>query len=153
MFIWKSNFNSQLFNEKIFYSRFIKDLENSQKEVIIESPYLTASRMTVLYPIFQVLLKRRVKIHIVTRDPIDHDDEYLRHQATNELLNSMELGINIILLQGSHHRKIAIIDRKILWEGSLNILSYFKSREVMRRLAGGNHAINMFRFLKLNDLL
>jgi len=58
----------------------------------------------------------------------------IRHQATNEILFCKELGINIILLRGSLHRKIAIVDRSILWEGSLNMLSHYNSQEIMRRL-------------------
>jgi len=108
--------------------------------------------MEVLYPIFEELLCRGVKIHIITRDPIDHD-ENIRHQATNEILYSKELGINIILLKGYHHRKIAIIDQNILWEGSLNILSYYSSKEIMRRIEGENFAKDMFKFLKLSELL
>ena len=31
------------------------------------------------------------------------------------------------------HQKVAIIDDRICWEGSLNILSFANSRELMRR--------------------
>lgn len=101
--------------------------------------------MESLYPIFQALLNRGVRIHIITRDPIDHEDEYMRDQATNEVLKSMELGINIVLLTGFHHRKLAIIDRKVLWEGSLNILSYSSSLEIMRRIDEKGYAVQMFK--------
>ncbi len=152
MFWQKNTFKSNLFSQRDFYGNFIQDLKKCKKEVIIESPYVTSSRMEVLYPIFEELLCRGVKIHIITRDPIDHD-ENIRHQATNEILYSKELGINIILLKGYHHRKIAIIDQNILWEGSLNILSYYSSKEIMRRIEGENFAKDMFKFLKLSELL
>ena len=35
---------------------------------------------------------------------------------------------------GNHHRKLAILDRKVLWEGSLNILSQTRSREIRIKL-------------------
>ncbi len=145
--------SSALFDEKNFYQTFFKDLESSQKEVVIESPYTTASRMEGLYPIFEKLLRRGVKIYIITRDPIDHEDEYMRHQATNEILYCQEIGINVILLKGFHHRKLAIIDQKILWEGSLNILSQIKSLEIMRRTESKNLVVQMLKFLKLGKLL
>lgn len=143
---------SELFNEQTFYKTFIQDLEGCQKEVIIESPYITSSRMEKLYPILGKLLARGVKITITTRDPVDHD-ENIRHQATNEILHCKELGINIILLTGYHHRKIAIIDKTILWEGSLNILSFSYSREIMRRIEGKPLVKQMVKFLKLSDLV
>ena len=150
MFSPSSNtFKSELFNEKTFYKRFLKDLSCSKKEVVIESPYITSSRMETLYPVFQGLLHKNIKIHLITRDPADHGDEYFRHQSTNEILKCKKLGIDVQLKTGFHHRKLAVIDKAILWEGSLNILSYSKSKEIMRRLEGGNHAQEMLEFLKL----
>jgi phosphatidylserine/phosphatidylglycerophosphate/cardiolipin synthase-like enzyme len=143
------HFSSQLFNEKGFYKKFLKDLETCRSEVAIESPYVTTSRMEILLPVFQRLLHKKIKIQIVTRDPSEHENELFRHQATNEILVCKDLGIDVQLQSGFHHRKLAIIDRTILWEGSLNILSYSKSKEIMRRLEGGDHAQEMIDFLKL----
>ena len=148
----RKEFKSELFDEKNFYSQFIKDLQECKKEVIIESPYITSSRMEQLYPLLKDLLSRKVKISIITRDPIDHDEQ-IRHQATNEILFCTEMGINVVLLRGNHHRKLVIIDRAILWEGSLNVLSYTKSHEIMRRVEGEEWAIQMIRFLKLDKYL
>lgn len=144
---------SELFDEKTFYQRFLLDLKQSQQEVIIESPYITALRMELLYPTLEHLLTSKVQIYIVTRDPVDHEEEYMRYQATNEILYCNELGINTILLTGCHHRKLAIIDRSILWEGSLNILSQSYSREIMRRMGEGECAQKMFDFLEMKKLL
>lgn len=153
IFFFKKTFNSKLFTQSDFYTRFMRDLKHCQKEAIIESPYITASRMELLYPIFNELLSRKVRIHIITRDPVDHDDEYMRDQATNEILYCMELGINVVLLKGYHHRKIAILDRNILWEGSLNVLSYKNSQEIMRRIEDKDSANQMFSFLKLGKFI
>lgn len=139
--------NSKLFNEKTFYAQFLKDMESCQKEIIIESPYITASRMEILTPVFQRLLNERRKIIIITRDPSEHE-EYLKHQSTNEILACEDLGVEIFLEKGFHHRKLAILDRKILWEGSLNILSYSHSKEIMRRIDNEVEAKQMLSFLK-----
>ena len=104
MFSLRNNtFKSELFNEKTFYKRFLKDLSCSKKEVIIESPYITSSRMETLYPVFQGLLHKNIKIHLITRDPADHEDEYFRHQSTNEILKCKELGINFALAKWSKY--------------------------------------------------
>lgn len=109
--------------------------------------------MVTFLPVFQSLLHKGVKIHIVTRDPSDHENEYFRYQATNEILKCSEMGINIILLKGYHHRKLAIIDRKLLWEGSLNILSQTNSKEIMRRIESRDESIEMFNFLRLKQYI
>ena len=158
MFFWQKRgikseelSNSHLFDQKTFYNSFIKDLTHCCHEVVIESPFITSSRMSQLTPIFKELLNRKVNIVIITRDPIDHD-EYIRDQATNEILYCNEIGVKIVLLRGNHHRKLAILDRKILWEGSLNILSQNSSQEIMRRIEGTQTVTEMFNFLKLYKL-
>lgn len=153
MFFSKAESPSSLFNEKTFYRQFLKDLEMAQKEVIIECPYLTASRMDMFYPVFQRLLNKKIKIRIVTRDPSDHDDEYMRDQAVNEILRSKDMGVSITLLKGYHHRKLAIIDKKILWEGSLNILSQNKSKEVMRRSESHKRVLQVMKFIGMDKYI
>ena len=143
--------NSILYDESGFYQAFMGDLEKCRKEIIIESPFITTSRMETLYPIFKGILDRGIKIHIITRDPVDHDETF-RHQATNEILGLAEMGVNVVLLKGNHHRKLAIIDRKISWEGSLNILSQSNSKEIMRRIESKRQAEILIRFLKLDNL-
>ena len=49
------------------------------------------------------------------------------------------------------HRKLAIIDGQILWEGSLNILSQVLSREIMRRTNSIELAHQMIQFTKINN--
>lgn len=145
----KPSFETKLYNEKTFYEQFIKDLTRADHEIIIESPFITTSRMDLLYPVFERLLTRHIMVYLITRDPVDHNNEFMRDQSTNEILQCKELGVNISLLKGHHHRKLAIIDRKILWEGSLNILSFSNSREIMRRIKGEKYVREMQKFLKL----
>ena len=145
----KPSFETKLYNERTFYKQFIEDLVRADREVIIESPFITTSRMDLLYPVFERLLARHIMVYLITRDPVDHDNEFMRNQSTNEILQCKELGVNISLLKGHHHRKLAIIDRKILWEGSLNILSFSNSREIMRRIKGEKYVREMQKFLKL----
>jgi phosphatidylserine/phosphatidylglycerophosphate/cardiolipin synthase-like enzyme len=145
----KLNFKTKLYNERTFYKQFIEDLVRADQEIIIESPFITTSRMELLYPVFERLLARHIMVYLITRDPVDYDNEFMRNQSTNEILQCKELGVNISLLKGHHHRKLAIIDRKILWEGSLNILSFSNSREIMRRIKGEKYVREMQKFLKL----
>lgn len=144
--------NSSLHDEKTFYQTFLQDLERCQNEVIIESPFITYQRMRTFDRIFQKLLKRGVKIYIITRDPKEHE-EFMEPQSEEAISWCETIGIQVLLCVGNHHRKLAILDRKILWEGSLNILSQTRSREIMRRIEGKNLALEMFNFLKLKKFL
>ena len=139
---------SILYDENTFYQAFLKDLESCRREVIIESPFITSSRMQKFYPAFQKMLDRRTKVLIITRDPSDLDPE-IRDFATNEIMQMADMGINVTLLKGNHHRKLAIIDRRITWEGSLNILSQNNSMEIMRRIEDKKTVEDLMKFLKL----
>lgn len=141
-----SNFTTSLHDEKTFYSAFLKDLEHCNQEVIIESPFITTERMKLFEPILRKLVDRSIKVFIITRDPNEHANGY-ENQSEAAIRLCEALGVQVLLCTGNHHRKLAIIDRSILWEGSLNILSQTKSREIMRRLEGGGFAEDMFIFL------
>lgn len=140
--------NSSLYDESTFYPQFVSDLLHATHEVVIESPYITTERMKHLFPVFQKLIKRDVKVYIFTRNPQEHS-LILEHQSEREIQKFEELGVQVFLCIGNHHRKIAILDRKILWEGSLNILSQTKSREFMRRIDDKQTTRETLEFLNL----
>ena len=144
---------SSLHDEKTFYDIFLRDLKDCTTEVIIESPYITSSRVKRFYPAFKKLLEKGVKIYVVTREPNDHENESMRYQALREIKHFEYIGIQPLLCVGSHHRKLAILDRSILWEGSLNILSQAYSREIMRRMENRELAMQMFNFLNIGKVL
>ncbi len=143
--------NSILYSEKTFYNKFEQDLLKAKEEVIIESPYITIPRLNKLKYVFQKLVDRGVEVFIVTRDPREHD-QAMAAQAEAGIKYFEVLGVQVLLVGGGHHRKLAMIDRKLLWEGSLNILSQSYSREFMRRIESEKLTEEMFRFLKYDEV-
>lgn len=143
---------SGLYSEDTFYDQFVMDLKGSKKEVIIESPYITSYRMGTFRRTFEKLVSRKVKIYVFTRHPHDHDIA-MQRQAENEIRNLEMIGVHVIIDRNLNHRKIAILDRNILWEGSLNILSQSSSREVMRRIDSDKLSQEMFAFLELEKFV
>lgn len=143
---------STLYNEETFYATFLKDLSKCHSEVLIESPFITNRRLSTMLPVLQKLKDRKVRIAINTRDPQTHDDDYLQREATDAISTLQHMGIHV-LYTGNHHRKLAILDRNILYEGSLNILSQNNSCEVMRRIESIQLAWQMIRFTNIDRLL
>lgn len=143
---------STLYDELSFYQTFFQDLKNCQQEVVIESPFITYQRMKTFDRIFEKLIEKGVKVYFITRDPKEHD-ENMEIQSEEVISYCERIGVQVLLCTGNHHRKLAILDRKILWEGSLNILSQTYSREIMRRINSQNLATEMFNFLKLGRFL
>lgn len=141
--------SSKLFNEETFYQAFQKDLNKSGHEVVIESPFITNRRLNLLLPTLQKLKDRRVKVVINTRDPQELDDQYHRSDAREAIAKLQRTGIQVVFTVG-HHRKVVIIDRAILYEGSLNVLSQNDSCEIMRRIESSSLAWQMARFIQID---
>lgn len=143
---------SRLYDETTFYPAFLKDLQKCQSEVIIESPFVTNRRLAELFPALKKLKGRGVRVAIVTKDPREHEKDYCREDAIDALASLQRLGIQVIYAN-DHHRKVAILDRKVLYEGSLNILSQYDSREIMRRIESVAMSWQLVRFIGADRLL
>ena len=72
-----------------------------------------------------------------------------KQEATNAIQAMQEMDI-LVLYTGKLHRKIAVIDDEILWEGSLNILSQNDSCEIMRRIKSEELVRQTVKFLNLD---
>jgi len=143
---------STLYDENTFYDKFMRDLKKCHSELIIESPFVTGRRLGLIFPVLQKLKAQRVRIAVNTRDPEEHDSDYLRDGARLAISRLQHLGVHV-LYTGGHHRKLAIIDREILYEGSLNILSQNDSCEVMRRIESVQLAWQMARFVGIDNFV
>jgi len=152
MAINRVNLASDLYDETTFYPAFISDLAHSKNEIIIESPYITAKRMILLMPVIEKAVNNGVAVYVLTRDPRAHTNMMIAEAEA--IIEQFEaIGVHVFLCTGNDHRKLAIIDRNVLWEGSLNILSQTNSREIMRRIVGHAYTQDVFNFLQLDRYL
>lgn len=142
--------NTSLYSEQSFYNAFVKDLKRAQSTVVIESPYLTERRALQFAKIFWNLRRRGVNVRVNTRNP-RHHDKLLEIQAWKSIRILRDNGVKVYFFNDMRHRKLAIIDNAILWEGSLNILSQALSKEIMRRTASEQLARQMASFTKINN--
>ncbi len=76
----------------------------------------------------------------------------MRYEALQAMPILQDIGV-LVLHTGGHHRKLAILDRQILFEGSLNILSQNDSCEIMRRIESQVLAQQMIVFTKLHKFV
>ena len=134
-----------------FYRAFEKDLYSARKSVIIESPFITLRRIEELLPVITKLRRKGVSVTVNTRNPIEHDAEY-EAQALVAIEQLQALDVKV-LYTVKHHRKLAIIDGGIAWNGSLNILSQHDSCEIMWRVASKGIADQLLGFIKLTKYI
>ncbi|MGB4768138.1 MAG: phospholipase D-like domain-containing protein [Candidatus Saccharimonas sp.] len=143
--------SSKLYDQNSFYHAFMYDMRHAKKQLVIESPFITSRRVRMLLPIFEQLRKHGVRVVINTRDPEDHDGTY-QAQAAEAVALFHALDI-VVLYTAGHHRKLAIIDNEVVWEGSLNILSFSDSCEIMRRITSSAEASALLTFIKLDKYI
>lgn len=139
-----------LTDENSFYHQFTQDLLKVKQEIIIESPYITIPRLRSLRRHFELLIQRGVAIFIITRAPKEHTKQ-MSEQSEAGIRYFEALGAQVLLCQ-AHHRKLAMIDRNIVWKGSLNILSQGNSREFMEREENKEKTEVLFKFLKYDQI-
>lgn len=138
-----------LTDQETFWDQFHQDIENAQKEIMIVSPFAYPKRLTKLKPHLDKARKRNVHVVLVTStkpcsDIVDRKATLILLKETSSLFAQIE---NI-------HQKVAIIDGRVVWEGSLNILSHKgegenNTREQMRRLTGRKIAQSVIENLNL----
>ena len=140
--------SSRLYDERSFYDAFIKDIKNAKRSIIIESPYLTERRALQVCKLFKRMNNQGVKIRINTRNPRYHD-KTLEIQAWKATAILREHKVKVYTYNDLRHRKLAVIDDTVLWEGSLNILSQNNSKELMRRTTSKDVCNQVLRFTSL----
>lgn len=130
------------FDQDSFWIEFEKDLISAQARVIVQSPFVSERRLRRLRPIFSELSQRKVVICAFLQEPYSWRETYTPLAADVERNEDLRQALARLEEVGVHsnlrpqiHEKIAVIDNKILWEGSLNILSHTKTFERMRRFS------------------
>jgi hypothetical protein len=122
------------FNEAGFYAAFARDLEIARESIVILSPYLTSRGVARWVDHIRAALERGVKVRIVTKPAEEFGGA--SEAEVGETVDSLRvLGIAVDL-RWKMHEKIAIIDQRVAWHGSLNILSHSSTSESMLRLVG-----------------
>ena len=129
----------------------MRDLRRARKGIIIESPFLRTARAERFILIFHRLKKRGVTI-LLNAKPLEEYEEIYKLQVQKSLSSLQSAGVDV-LFTVKYHRKLAIIDREIIYEGSLNILSYRDSCEIMRRTASVLEAEMLIDFIGLNKFM
>ena len=137
------------YNDQDFWVAFHNDLAKANSELIIFSPYLTSDRLGKLHLKFSQLLAKGIRISVITLSPNDR----LQLKGATEVVSKLKAMNITVKFRDGMHEKIAIIDRKIEWSGSLNILSHNSRKEYMKRFEGENTVKELFQRFDLEELL
>ena len=97
------------------------------------SPYMTVSRARQFCNLLRSKIAEGIVVRIYTL-ALREQQGYMHEQAKIIIEEFRHIGVRVVERSGLHE-KFAFIDRKVTWEGSLNILSNSQDRttEHMRR--------------------
>lgn len=96
---------------------------------------------------FEDLLKHDVKIKIITR-PLEGCRSNKRLYMEKVFSEAAQRKIDI-LFRPNIHQKFAIIDDKLVWYGSINLLSFGKSEESIMRLVSPGIASELINSMEI----
>ncbi|MDI3530404.1 MAG: hypothetical protein PWP60_253 [Candidatus Atribacteria bacterium] len=106
--------DTKLDNESNFYAVFFRDLLESKEEIIITSPLLAPNCTWPLLDFFTAKVKAGVTVRIFIKNLTQED---------NSILKALKERKVRVIERKNLSQKFAFIDRKIIWEGTLNILA------------------------------
>lgn len=92
-----------------------------------------------------VAIGRYVHVTVVTRPKMDFPEkDYIAMQMTLDLLT--DNGVSVVFKTNIHH-KFAVMDQKVVWYGSINLLSYGSAQESIMRIESPNIANELVKTL------
>lgn len=132
-----------IFGKNNFWPVYSNDLLSASREVFIVSPFVTKSRVAHAMQCLTVAVSTRVKVTVMTRPVGDFTGKNCAAvQSALDLLTNA--GVNVIF-RSNIHQKFAIIDQRIVWYGSINLLSFGSAEESIMRLENSNIANELIR--------
>jgi superfamily II DNA or RNA helicase len=138
-----------IFDKTNFLPVYSNDIVNASREILIISPFVTKRRTLQMIQNLNIALKNGVKVVVVARPPEDFKDKDLTSlQTTIELLKSSGI---VVVFKSNIHQKFAVVDQKIIWYGSINLLSFGSAEESIMRLESSNIANELIRSIKKRD--
>jgi phosphatidylserine/phosphatidylglycerophosphate/cardiolipin synthase-like enzyme len=134
---------NSIFDKSNFLPIYTNDILNSVREVLIVSPFITKKRVLNMMQYLEIVIVNKVRVIVVTR-PV----EQLNNKDTSALQLTLDLlkdaGVSLVF-KANIHQKFAVIDEKVVWYGSINLLSFGTAEESIMRLESSNIANELIK--------
>lgn len=127
------------------------DIAAANNCIVIYSAFLTENRIGDFLPYLSDAVKRGVKIIVITK-PLDErkKGELQQYKKCEDGLKNH--GIHVVHKMGMHEKVIAI-DNRIIWNGSLNILSFTgNTAETMTRYDDIEYTENQLQVIGFDEI-
>jgi superfamily II DNA or RNA helicase len=138
-----------IFDKDNFQTVYSCDILNASNEITIVSPFITKKRTIQMSADLQLAIQNGVTVTIVTRPEEEYKPKDIG--SWNDTVAILKNKGATLLFKPNIHQKFAIIDQKIVWYGSINLLSFGIAEESMMRLVSGNVAYELGRIVEANE--
>ncbi|NVN92082.1 MAG: DEAD/DEAH box helicase family protein [Desulfuromonadales bacterium] len=127
-----------IFDKSNFLPVYSNDILSAEREILIVSPFITKRRTVQMMQNLEIALRNKVRVIVVTRPVEDFGEkEPVALQGTLAILR--DAGVSVAF-RPNIHQKFALIDQRIVWYGSINLLSFGSAEESIMRLDSPNIA-------------
>ena len=109
--------NCQRTRSLITKAVYSQDIIWAKKSIFFVSPFITPKRVAQILQLVQEPLARKVEVTIVTR-PAEEFAERFKTALEQILAGLKQAGVSVVF-KPKIHQKFAIIDKKIVWYGSI----------------------------------
>jgi superfamily II DNA or RNA helicase len=135
-----------IFDKDSFLPVFSNDLAGAKKEVLIVSPFARKRRSMQMIQQLRIALDKGIRAIVVTR-PVEASNTKDR-VALLRVLEMLKHNDISIVFKSNIHQKFAIMDQKIVWYGSINLLSYGSAQESIMRIESSNIANELIKSIE-----
>jgi superfamily II DNA or RNA helicase len=105
------------------------DFTEAKKEILIVSPFLRKKRIQTILEWLKEPIRQGILITVITRPPESYKDSKLIQECIALLQSAVS-----VIIKSNIHQKYIIIDNRLVWYGSINLLSFGSSEESIMRL-------------------
>ncbi len=127
-----------IYDQITFQERFLHDVAHAQERVVIVSPFVTVKRVQWINEALRQCVQHRTHVTIVTRKP-DSLPPSSQRAAESAISILQRMGAEVVCREGIH-QKFAVVDDRIVWYGSINLLSFGALQESIMRLVSSSIA-------------
>ena len=135
-----------IFDKDNFLPVFNQDINAAKKEILFVSPFVRKMRTLKMTKHLKIAFEKKVRVLIVTRPKEDFKlKDHATIQRTLDLLT--DSGASVVF-KSNIHQKFAVMDQKIVWYGSINLLSYGSAQESIMRIESANIANELIKSIE-----
>ena len=145
----KQEVANSIFDSQNYFDVFEKDVVSASKSIVISSPSFSFKKVNWLCVESEHLQLRGVSVVVLTLDLEDYPEDG-RDQHKSHIEHLISAGVNVITLH-KYRERFAIIDKSLVWYGSMTLLSNEKEDDSLMRISNPAIAEELLEFAVLQS--